>query len=34
MVPVGARKLIAKMLQVNPDIRPSAKQLLEDPWLY
>lgn len=32
-VPIGARKLIAKMLQVNPSSRPSAKELLEDSWL-
>jgi serine/threonine protein kinase len=33
-VPVGARKLIARMLTVSADSRPSAKECLEDAWLH
>ena len=32
-VPLGARKLISKMIQVNPDDRPSARDLMADLWL-
>lgn len=32
-VPVAVRRLISRMLQVNPLIRPSTSDLLEDAWL-
>ena len=32
-VPPGARRLIAKMLQVSPESRLSARELLSDNWI-
>ena len=32
MIPPGPKRLITKMLQVNPETRSSAQHLLEDNW--